>query len=363
MRIFWLTLGVVVLLVVARMSVFTVDPTEFVYVTQFGAPVATYDGGAQDSDAGLHFRWPWPVQSVQRLDRRLQHFDLPATELLTHDPDGKTIDKTLTVEAYVCWRIVGKDADAGAVDRFIRRMGTPDRARTILGQRLNSQLGALVGQMRMDDLITTETEKGEHRVDRTMESLRQRLMAGLQTQARDEYGVELVDVRLRRFNHPQQVRESIFARIKSERDRKAAYYASEGSKKAADIKTEADEKVRDLLAKARAQEKILKGQADTDADLIRNRAHSQDPEFYVFLKKMEKMQSILGENKALLLLSTHRPIFDLLFSPPVPNGTPGAMPPGITGAPTAAGLAPAAPPAPGKKERGPQGPSQPGGGQ
>jgi membrane protease subunit HflC len=249
------------------------------------------------------------------------------------------------------------------VDRFIRRLGTPDRARTILGQRLNSQLGALVGQMRMDDLITTATDKGEHRVDRTMEALRQRLMAGLLTQARDEYGVELVDVRLRRFNHPQQVRESIFERIKSERNRKAAYYASEGSKKAADIKTEAEEKVRDLLAKARAQEKVLKGDAETEADRIRNRAHSQDPEFYVFLKKMEKMQSVLGENKALLLLSTHRPIFELLFAPPVPSGTPGAMPPGIGGVPTAAGSAPGAPLTPGKKERTSQGPSQPGGGQ
>src|SRR3954470_9671581 len=131
----WLLLLVVLLLVVAAVpaSLFTVDRAELAYVTQFGRRVAVYDG-ADDSDAGLHLRWPWPVQSVQRLDRRLQVFDLPGTELLTHDREGNTIDKPLTVEAYVCWRI----ADKQGVDRFIRRVGTPDRAKTILGQRVSS---------------------------------------------------------------------------------------------------------------------------------------------------------------------------------------------------------------------------------
>src|SRR5260370_35702629 len=101
MRILWFILALVLALGLLSQSYFTVDPTEFVYVTEFGAPVAVYDGARQD-DAGLHLRWPWPVQSVQRLDCRLQHFDLPSTELLTHDPDGKTLDKTLTAEAYVC---------------------------------------------------------------------------------------------------------------------------------------------------------------------------------------------------------------------------------------------------------------------
>src|SRR4051794_23790180 len=144
MRTLLFTVGLLALLGVARMSFFTVDPTEFAYVTQFGAPVTVYDGGL-DGDAGLHWRWPWPVQSVQRLDRRLQHFDLLPTELLTHDPQGKTVEQTLAVEAYVCWRILGKDEDPGAVDRFVRRMGTPEAVRDVLGKRVNSELGALVG--------------------------------------------------------------------------------------------------------------------------------------------------------------------------------------------------------------------------
>src|SRR5438105_1295271 len=113
-----LPLAAVVMLVAVRMCLFTVDRAEYVYVTRFGRHMATYDG-ADDSDAGLHWKWPAPIQTLHRLDRRLQVFDLPATELPTHDPTEKTIDKMLTFDAYVCWRISDKDG----VDRFLRTVG------------------------------------------------------------------------------------------------------------------------------------------------------------------------------------------------------------------------------------------------
>src|SRR5438128_11664878 len=115
---YWFLLLVAALLL--RASLFTVDRTDFVYLTQFGRHVATYDG-ADDSQAGLHVKWPWPVESVQRLDRRLQYFDITGAELLTRDPKGNTIDRPFTLDAFVCWRI----ADAAGVDRFIRAVGTP----------------------------------------------------------------------------------------------------------------------------------------------------------------------------------------------------------------------------------------------
>src|SRR5260370_33203583 len=126
-------LVVLILAVVAGgLSVFTVDRTEFVYLTQFGRHVATFDG-ADDAQAGLHFRLPWPIESVQRIDRRLQYFDLPGAELLTRDPKKNTIDKTLTIDAYVCWR----GAEADVVDRIIRKMGSFDGEKSVLGQRLS----------------------------------------------------------------------------------------------------------------------------------------------------------------------------------------------------------------------------------
>ncbi len=309
LRLF-LLVGVILLALLARGSLFTVDRTEFVYVTQFGRPVATFDGERPD-EAGLHLKWPWPVQAVQRLDRRLQYFDLPAAELLTHDPQRRTIDQTLTIDAFVCWRIAGKDG----VDRFIRSVGAADRAGSILRQRVGSELGAAVGQMRLDDLISVEPD----RVDRQREQLRQRLLDRLRRPALDDYGIDLVDVRLRRSNHPAQVRQAIFDRIASERNKKAADYQSEGTKLAADIKSAAERKASDLLAEARSEEQRLKGEADAEADRIRNEAQSKDPQFYAFLKKLEEYQRMLGDNKSVLLLSTHRELFDLLLQPPKPE--------------------------------------------
>ena len=316
---------------------FPVDRTEFAYVTQFGKHVATFDG-ARDGDAGLHWRWPWPIQSVHTLDRRLQFFDLPETELLTHDPRGNTIDRTLTVLAYVCWRITD---EGGGVDGFIRRVGTPDRARTILGQRLSSQLGAVIGHMEMDDLISVDPG----RVERTMAEVRRRLTAGLKDagpagQGLDlkEYGIDLVDIRVRRHSYPLAVRTEIFNRIASERNKKVADYQSQGEQLAAHIRSEAERDARQIVTDARAREQELKGQADADAYRILNAAHSKDVEFYAFLKKLEEYQRILGDNKTMLLLSSHRDLFDLLLHPPKPDGmgaagkpVAGPVPPPATG--------------------------------
>lgn len=301
-----------VLVVCAVVSAaFTVDRTEFVYVTRFGRPVATYDG---ETDAGLYFKWPWPVEAVQRLDHRLQVFDLPTAELLTHDPRGKTIDKTVTVDAYVLWRI----ADRDSVDQFIRTVGTPERVRDILRQPINSRLGAEIGTMSLDDLVSVAPAQA---VEARMDRLRARLLGeadGLTRHARTAYGVEIVDVRLRRFNYPPQVRDAIFARIRSEREKKAADYRSEGDQLAADIRSKADADAALIRTEARAKEQRLKGQADADADRIRNVAHGKDPSFYAFLKKLKEYEQILGDNKSVLLLSAHRDLFDLLFKPPDP---------------------------------------------
>lgn len=334
MRSLLVLLAVIVLLVLSTMSVFTVDPTEFVYVTQFGEPVAVYDGGANESDAGLHWRWPWPVQSVLRLDRRLQHFDLVEVEFSTYDPKGKTVDKMLVVEAYACWRIRTKDEDKDAVDRFIRRLGTPEQARLILGQRVNSALGAQIGEMEMKELISTAREQDgvTRKIDVTMMKLRNHVFEELRQPLRDMYGIELVDVSLRRFNHPTAARDAIVERIKSERAEKADKYRRDGETLAAKIKEEAIKKASDTVADAKHHAKITIGEAETEADRIRNQAHSADPEFYEFLKKLDKMHSILADNKTLLLLSTHRPVFDILFQPPRPGaGVPATNSPNSNG--------------------------------
>ena len=119
-------------------------------------PAVCGDRGARPADgaadAGLHLKWPWPIESVQRLERRLQVFDLPPTESLTRDPQKRTVDKTLAVDAFVCWRI----PDAGSVDRFIRTAGSPEQAKRLLTTRITGRLAAVVSNMPLDELVQVD---------------------------------------------------------------------------------------------------------------------------------------------------------------------------------------------------------------
>ncbi|MCS6850480.1 MAG: protease modulator HflC [Gemmataceae bacterium] len=327
MRSLAIFLAVGLLLWCLYSSIYLVDRAEFAYVTQFGRHIATFDGV---TDAGWHWKLPWPIQAVQRIDHRLQLFDLPPAEMVTPDTRGKTIDKTLTIEAYVCWRI----PQAEDVDRFIRHIGTTDRAREILGPWISSRFGAEISNMPLEDLISVaDPQQVRERMDRLSRRLLGEGDDGLRAKTRQKYGIEIVDIRLRRFNHPPGVRDSIFDRIRSERNKKAAEYTSEGAQLAANIASAAEKERQDILTEARALEQRLKKEAEIRADEIRNQAHSKDREFYTFLQKLEAYQRILGESKDLLLLSSHHPLFDLLLNPPrmkgpgSPTGTAGTPPP------------------------------------
>jgi membrane protease subunit HflC len=312
-RILLSILAVALALAFVRASFYTVDAAEYVYVTLLGEHRATFDGSDSVSGAGLKFGWPWPIQQVQRLDRRLQQFDLPPMDQLTYDPDGKNADKILSVEAYVCWKIV----DDKHVDRFVKRVGSADRARTILAPLIVSQLGAAVSEMRMESFVNTHNT-----VDASIESLRKRLLAQLRDPMRDDYGIALVDIRLRRFNHPASVRGSIFARIEAERRKEAQKYVAEGERLANNKLNEADAEIREQLARAKSEEVRLMSEADAEAMKIRNSAYTQDREFYKFTLEMDRLQSIVGGQRTMLLLSTHRPAFERLFAPPRPDADP-----------------------------------------
>ena len=306
--------AVVLLAVGLAVSVpYGVDQAEFAYVTQFGRPVGTVDGA---DDAGLHVKWPWPIQSVLRIDRRLQMFDLPGAELPTFDPQGQTIDKMLTVDGYVCWRI----ADKSGVDRFIRTVGTPERARAILGPRIGGRVGAVISKLPLEELIHVAPGNQPGAIDARTDKLQAALLGGgaddLRRQVRDEYGIELVDVRLRRLNYPESVRPAIFERIRSERKRKAADYESAGEQQARKIRADAERDAEILRTTAQANADLTRRKADTAADQIRNEAHAQDREFYTFLQKLETYKQMLGKTSDMLLLSSKHPLFQLMLNPP-----------------------------------------------
>src|SRR5262249_43398227 len=176
--------------------------------------------------------------------------------------------------------------DKEGVDRFIKRVGTPERAKDILGQRISSELGALIGKTRMDDLIVvdekTVAQPGQRgKAEKTLELLRQRLLTGQDTnngdpepgsllvQARNDYGIELVDIRLRRFNHPASVRDAIFERIKQERKTRKEKYINEGITLADNIKNKASSDAKKLTDKALAEKKkLLEGDAFKEATAL-----------------------------------------------------------------------------------------------
>src|SRR5436190_17202867 len=245
-----------VLLLWGRTAFYSVDQAEFVYVMRFGEPVAVHDGSAA---AGLHVKAPWPVDSVERIDRRVQSFDLPAVEVLTRDPVRRTVDTTLAVDATVTWKI----PEAKAADQFFRAVRTPDNARKFLLPLVNGRLAAVISTIPIDDLIgVVDVQTGLAGVtglaatlpseplfraadakvlDERTERVRRRILGeegltggsasaneSLRTRSLAEYGIEIVDVRIRRFSYPEAVRAKIAERIRSERDKKAADYESEG---------------------------------------------------------------------------------------------------------------------------------------
>ena len=318
MRRVWLIVGVVALLVWAQSTLYTVDQSEFGYVTRFGDPTVTHDG---NDDAGLHVKLPWPVDSVQRVDRRLQVFDLPPTEALTRDRQGRTVDKTIAVDAFVCWRV----PDAAAADRFIRTVGSAEQARRLLTPRLTGRLAAVISNLPLEDVIQV-ADAGA--VDARSERLRRQVL-GLEKAGDDDpnaeplpaavlrdYGIELVEVRLRRFTFPEAVRAGIAERIRSERQRKVADYQSEGNREYTRIVSEAKRDAAKTVAEAKAKRQRIEGEADAEADAVRNEAHSKDREFYAFLQKLAAYRAMLAETRDVLLLSAKNELFDLLLKPP-----------------------------------------------
>ncbi len=302
--------GGVLLVVLARLCVFTVDRTEFVYLTQFGRHVATYDG-ADNEQAGLHFRWPWPIQSVLRIDRRLQVLDLPAAELVTKDPrPGGSVDKTLAIDAYVVWRVPNTEA----VERYITRVGSVERAREILRDRFHDRLGAAIARTPLQDLIS---DKAGH-----VEKQRQELSEKLRKLDRDSSsgpggsgpadGIEVVDIRVRRLSYPEQVRRAIFDRIISERKRKSTYELSTRRSEADKIRIDTDTEITLKLDEVRARNREELGIAQAKADRTLNRAISKDPEYYAELKRREIGEAGLDVRKK--VYSTW--LFDFFFPRP-----------------------------------------------
>jgi membrane protease subunit HflC len=306
-----------ILVLWGQTALYTVDQAEFVYVTRFGEPVAVHDGA---SAAGLHLKWPAPIESVRRLDRRLQSIDLPAIEALTRDTNERDVGKTLAVDAFVCWRI----PDAVAADRFLRTVGTVEQARRLLTPRINGRLTALVGNVPLQELFGLATDAA---IEARAESARRKLLGVERIGPNDtdepladavlrDYGIQLVDVRLRRLNYPESALPSIVESIKEQRNEKVIRIETVGQQAYTKIVEDAKLKAAEIEKRAATERKIISEQADRKAAEIRLAAYAIDEKFSIFWKKLKTYQDAWSRTGDALLLSGKHPLFDLMLRPP-----------------------------------------------
>lgn len=247
----WLVRGLAVLVLAAVPTCMVmVDETEFVIVERLGRIVQVYD---RPADRGLHFKLPWPVESTRRFDRRLQLASPPGREVFTRDR------KNIVVESYIGWKIAESAEDAPLQDRpvvqFFRSLGTADVATLRLGSRLQSIVTTQLGQVDLADLLSaTDSEAGPGEGEGPLAQLSAHVKAELQQRPeesrplQEQWGLEVVDVRIRRLNLPAGNQQAVFERMKSERQKIAERYRSAGLAESRMIRSQADRQAGELLA-------------------------------------------------------------------------------------------------------------------
>ena len=300
-----------------------VDETEVVIVERLGRISAVLD---QPEDRGLNFKPPWPMGVVRRFDARIQLFDPPGREIFTSDK------KNVAVDAYVCWRIADSPSDAPhdqrSAVRFFRSLGGVDVANARLETRVRSTLASRVAQVDLSDLmqVSDPEQPPDAQQGVSIASLSKELLAEMRQKPdddapiRDRLGIEIVDVRIKRISFPIGNQQSVFERMKSERQKIADRYRSAGLARNTVIRSQADRQYNEILSKAEAEAERIRGEAEAEALAILNSAHERDPEFYRTVKTLDAYSRILNE-KTTLVLSASSSLLKLLVDgvPEIPE--------------------------------------------
>jgi len=276
---------VIAALFVLLQLVFIVRQGEVAVVTMLGKPVRAA------TEAGLYSRWPWPVQRVYSFDNRTHALEGSFEETMT--ADGKNV----LVSVYAGWKI------ADPV-KFLERVGTSERAEMNLDGLIRTYKNASVGQLKFGQLVNPDP--GQLKFD----DLEKQLLEAVQGPANERYGIDVAFVGVRRVGLPEAVTESVFNRMKAERQELADRYTAEGKGEAIKIRAQADSERDQLLAKAEAD--ALRLRADGDAAAAEYwKGYSQNQDLAMFLLKLQSMQETLKE-KSTVVLSTDSEPFDLL---------------------------------------------------
>ncbi|MBQ8173114.1 MAG: protease modulator HflC [Mailhella sp.] len=261
-----LLLGVVILL---QQSLFIVQQTQQALVIQLGHPLNRVYG------PGLHMKLPF-IQNVVYFEARILDYDARPAEALTSDL------KSIVLDNYARWKIIDPLL-------FYRTMRTETNAQARLDAVIYSQIRAHIGRHTLTEVVN------DKRTD-IMDSVTEKA-----SQQMKEFGIKLVDVRIKRTDLPAENQRAIFDRMRAERERQATQYRSEGAEQSTKIRSEADKERALILAEANKQSQVLRGEGDAEAARIYAEAFSRSPEFFSFQRGLEALRKSLGENTRMVL--------------------------------------------------------------
>lgn len=275
-------LGLLLVVIVGYMSLFTVQQTEQTIVLQFGRPVDVV------TDPGLHFKAPW--NSVINIDKRILDLENPSQEAIASD------QKRLVVDAFARYRI--KDAL-----RFYQSIGSIQAANVQLTTLLNAALRRVLGEVTFINVVRDDREK-----------LMQRIRDQLDHEA-DGYGIQVVDVRIRRADLPEQNSQAVYLRMKTEREREAAEFRAQGGQKAQEIRSRADREATVIEAEARSQAEQTRGVGDAERNRLFAEAYGKDADFFAFYRSMAAYENGLKSSDTRFLLRPDSDFFRYFGSP------------------------------------------------
>ena len=286
--------------ILLRASLYTVDEAEQAIVVQLGAPV-----GDPVTTPGLHFKKPF-IQEVRRFDKRLISWDGDPNQIPTRGEQFISVDTTAR------WRIVDPLL---FLQRVQNEYGATTRLNDILDSVVRDHISAsdLVDIVRSKDWQVSEEdlERAQATSEGDEEILLQEVSTGREELVRSiletaqqlvpEYGIELVDIRIKRVDYVQSVQQRVFERMIAERQRIAEQFRSEGEGRAAEIDGETQRLLAQIRSEAQRQGELIRGEADAEATRIYAEAFSQDPEFFAFFRSLESYSNSLGEGTTLML--------------------------------------------------------------
>ncbi len=262
-------------------SFFIVHETEKAIVLQLGVPKDLVYG------PGLHFKLPF-IQNVIYFDSRILDYDARPTEAFTVDK------KAIVLDNYARWRIANPL-------QFYQTMRTIPGAQARLDDVVYSQLRALVGGYTLTEVVSSQRAKIMEEVTKRVADL----MKG--------FGVEVVDVRIKRTDLPAENQRAIFERMQAERERQAKQYRSEGVEESTRIRSDADRQTAVILAEANKKSEIIRGEGDAEAAKIYANAFGKAPDFYEYQKGLEVLSKSL-QNNSRIVLSQDDPVLAPLQS-------------------------------------------------